>query len=754
MVDLTAETVGQGRDRFQMMRNPLAGHITLQAAIRILMTVVTVVLATLWMAHKQNEQAQKATLTMVGGGLDAWEDHVKAFTRDYALWDAGYDAYVAGDKTWLYENIGAGITETEVADIIVMFGQDGKITYESVREELNAVPSQIFTPEVVGQIQDLAKDINVADGEQRSGYLRSGNDVLMIAVAHITPISRLAEFDTTTLPYMVLGLYLNRDRLDDLGQKFLIDDLHLELGAPAREIVEAGFSVISNMSGQPIGAMTWSPPTPGFAVLRNVFLPLTGGILLSCLFAIGTAFRTRSIAAKLAANEAAAVTAARRDNLTGLINRYGFNEALDSPEFREASEAGELGMIYIDINGFKAVNDSIGHHGGDELVKLVATRLKATLPPGTAFARIGGDEFAAALLGKNSNETASGSAAAMVHAFDEPFTVAGFEFHATAAVGYAVSGGQRLSPPELLCRADLAMYLAKNVAEREALVYHPTMETGALEKKQVEAALRRAVEAEEIKVFYQPVVRATDMAVVGLEALVRWNSKEFGNVSPALFIPVAEDTGLIDDIGRFVMRQACIDIARWPGLKIAINVSPVQLRDPNFAADMTAIVQRHGLSPHQFELELTEGILVNNPTIAKRRLATLKELGFILSLDDFGTGFSSIGYLRQFPFDILKVDRSFVRDIGLNATANALIQSLVSLGDAMNLSVIAEGIENEDQLKLLRLVQCEYVQGFLISRPVPATEIDALLATLNDKRQVRIGGGSIVEQVIPAAARG
>ena len=199
-------------------------------------------------------------------------------------------------------------------------------------------------------------------------------------------------------------------------------------------------------------------------------------------------------------------------------------------------------------------------------------------------------------------------------------------------------------------------------------------------------------------------------------------------MSPALFIPVAEETGLIHDIGRFVIDRACRDLLRWPDMKVAINISPVQLREPNFANDLLAIVERHGLSPHQFELELTEGILVSNPTIAKRKLSTLKELGFALALDDFGTGFSSIGYLRQFPFDILKIDRSFVRDVGMNQTANALIQSLVSLGDAMNLDVIAEGIENEDQLGLLRLVQCEYVQGFHISRPVPAAEIDALLA--------------------------
>lgn len=265
------------------------------------------------------------------------------------------------------------------------------------------------------------------------------------------------------------------------------------------------------------------------------------------------------------------------------------------------------------------------------------------------------------------------------------------------------------------------------------------METGALEKKQVEVALRRALDLREFRVHYQPVVRASDLSLVGVEALVRWTSKEFGTISPSLFVRVAEDTGLIHDIGKVVIEQACQAAKLWPGVKVAINVSPVQLRDPSFADEILALVEGHGLSPTQFELELTEGILVNNPTIAKRKLALLKSMGFVLSLDDFGTGFSSIGYLRQFPFDLLKVDRSFIRDLGLNATANALVQSLVSLGDAMNLSVIAEGIENADQLQLLRLVQCEFVQGFLISRALPADEFTALLESLGPERRFLLG---------------
>jgi len=733
------------------MNNPLAGRITLQAVIRILVTVVTVVLATLWMAHRQNDQAQSSTSTMVRGGLVAWEDHVKAFARDYALWDAGYDAYVAGDTEWLYENYGAGITETEVADVIVLFGQDGAITYASKKTGLPGDPRDVFSPDIVAEIQKIAEDISVEDGEQRAGYFRSGDDVLMIAVAHITPVSRLDEFDTTSLPYMVLGLYLNKERLVDLGEKFLIEDPHLELGAPSSEIFKGGFPVIEDMSGQPVASLVWTPPTPGFSVLRNVSVPLSVGIALSCLFAVATAFRTRTVADKLAASEAAAVTSSRRDSLTGLMNRYGFNELIEASALSSASRLCQLAMIYIDINGFKTVNDSIGHHGGDELIKQLAARLKEKLPPGATFARIGGDEFAVALLRPDINEAAAAAAAALVHAFDAPFVASGFEFHVTAAVGYAFADRQTVTPAELLRRADVAMYQAKSGSAREAVVYHSTMETGAVEKKRLEVALRRGIDNGEISVVYQPVVRASDLNMVGVEALVRWTSRELGVVAPSAFVPVAEETGLIHDVGRIVADRVCRDLKRWTGMKMSINISPVQLRDPNFVKDLMGTIRKEGASPRQFELELTEGILVNNPTIAKRKLAHLKDLGFTLSLDDFGTGFSSIGYLRQFPFDTLKVDR-FVREIGLNGTANALIQSLVSFGDAMNLSVVAEGIETTEQLKLIRLVQCEYAQGNLISGAITGCEIDALLERLGPEKRFDLGDSTAADQT--ASARG
>ena len=373
------------------------------------------------------------------------------------------------------------------------------------------------------------------------------------------------------------------------------------------------------------------------------------------------------------------------------------------------------------------MNDSIGHHGGDELVKLLANRVQSSLPENAIFARIGGDEFVVAVSGNDAINSAAGVAAEIVQAIDKPFPIHGFEFRVTASAGYAVSE-PGLLPDEVLRRADIAMYQAKKLAERDALAYHSSMETGALEKKKIENALRKGIEKGELKVVYQPVSRADDLSPVSVEALVRWTSAELGSISPAVFIEVAEETGLIDDIGRFVVNQACQDIKLFSGLNVALNISPVQLRDPNFVENLRALVESNGVKPEQIELELTEGILVNNPTIAKRKLEELKALGFGLSIDDFGTGFSSIGYLRQFPFDNLKVDRSFVREIGFSSTANALVQALVSLGDAMNLSVIAEGIENKRQWGLLRTIHCEFIQGHYISKPVTAAEIVDLMS--------------------------
>lgn len=708
------------------MQKAITGRITLNLIAGIVITVVTVIVAIFWMAARQNEQAAHSTETMVIGGVEAMNRRVQSLANDYGWWQDFYDAYVAEDAEWMVTNIASSIEETEIADIMAVVSPAGAIDYGWVLAEDTAA-EDILTVEVIDGIKNLAEGMPVESLAARSSFIDTGSSIMLIAVSRVAPVYEEEKQIPAELPFFVVGITLTEDALLALGQSFLIDDLRIETAEDIDAGMAAGAPAIIDLFGNTIGHYVWTPPTPGYAVLRNVLLPITVALGLFCVVAFATAFRARRIAIALTESEKEAVIAARTDSMTKLMNRTGFTELLESAEYQGACSAGQLAIIYMDINGFKAVNDSIGHHGGDDLVKALALRVTSALPADARFARIGGDEFAVAIIGDPVRESAASAAGKIVQCLDQPFTVHGFEFHVTVAVGYAIAGGTGLTPSEIVRRADIAMYQAKNAAEREAVLYNSTMETGALEKKQIETSLRRAIEVGELKVFYQPVVRANDLSVVGVEALVRWTSKELGSVSPAVFVPIAEETGLIHDLGRFVMDKVCQDALKWPMLRMAVNLSPVQLRDPDFESELLETVERYGLSPSRFELELTEGILVNNPTIAKRKLDKLKAMGFTLSLDDFGTGFSSIGYLRQFPFDVLKVDRSFVRDIGLNATANALIQSLVSLGDAMDLSVIAEGIENEDQLKLLRLVQCEYLQGFMIARPAPAEQITALL---------------------------
>ena len=718
------------------MAKAITGRITLNLVAGILLTVLTVTFAVSWMAQRQNEEAQHATRTMVSGGIDALLRELGGILNDNGWRAQLYGAYVRQDEVRLTVNLGAAVTRAAFGEMVAIVSPSGRVEHEW-RASPNVVqPRQVLTSATTEAMATMLSEPRLTNTGIRTGFIAVPGGAMMVAFARLVPRYGGTVDDGATSPLLVVGQPMSEAFLRRLGRGLLVSDLRFQPSTVDGAGSESAFLPVADFSGKNIGEFAWKLPAPGYAALNEVALPLGLAVLVFSIIAVISAVQARRLAVALTTSEQIAVTAARTDSLTGLMNRNGFNQILESGPFQEASTVGNLAMIYFDVNGFKAVNDSIGHHGGDELVKVIAERLSSKLPPSTPFARIGGDEFAVALVGDGVKQAAEVCAEALVHALDEPFTVCGFEFHVTAAIGYATANRRGLTPVEVLRRADLAMYQAKAAAEREAVSYHPSMETGALEKKQIEKALRKAIETRELTVVYQPIVRASDFSIVALEALVRWNSPEFGTISPTLFVPVAEEAGLIHDVGRFVLRQVCEDFWRWPDMRVTINISPVQLRDPNFADDLMALIKRHGVEPSALELELTEGILVNNPTIAKRKLAALKELGFGLSLDDFGTGFSSIGYLRQFPFDRLKVDRSFVREIGINPTANALIQSVVSLGDAMNLAVVAEGIENAEQLALLRLVQCEFIQGFFISKPITAAEVTDLFETIGPERKI------------------
>jgi sensor domain CHASE-containing protein len=379
------------------MSHPIAGRITLNLVAGILLTIVTVVAAITWMAHRQNDQAANATRTMVSGGIDAMHGRVQDLANDYAWWEEAYDAYQRGDDGWISANIGTGIIDTQIADFLAILTPEGELKYGWSTAETAPPAAELLTPDVVARVKELIRTAPVENSAARSTYLLTPKSTLLIAVSRLAPVSRAETTDPATLPLLLMGLAMTPERLSALGESFLIEDLTLVEGDPPGY---AAFPEIRDIFGKVINRLAWTPPTPGSAVLRNVLPPIGVALLLFAAIAMWTALRARRLAVSQAESERHAIVAARTDSLTGLTNRFGFNEFTEGPAYAEACRRGEAAIVYLDVNGFKAVNDSIGHQGGDELVKRLGERLTMVMPPDATFARVGGDEFAAALTGR------------------------------------------------------------------------------------------------------------------------------------------------------------------------------------------------------------------------------------------------------------------------------------------------------------------------------------------------------------------
>jgi diguanylate cyclase (GGDEF)-like protein/PAS domain S-box-containing protein len=418
---------------------------------------------------------------------------------------------------------------------------------------------------------------------------------------------------------------------------------------------------------------------------------------------------------------------AHHDMLTGLPNRLLLAERLDQAIDLGRQMDGGVAILYVDLDRFKAVNDLFGHSVGDKLLVAVVERLSAMLHTSDTLARIGGDEFAI-VLPRCGRVQAIALAERIVSVMEPPFDLSGQQLEVGASIGIACAPKDGLSGETLLRCADIAMYRAK--AERARFrVFESTMDAQLHKRRLLEHDLRRAIERHELELHYQPVANCQTGEVEAFEALVRWNHPVHGRIPPADFIPVSEETGLIVQIGQWVLETACREAVAWERpLRVAVNVSPVQFRQRNLPEQVRATLAATGLPAARLELEVTEGVLIDNPDRAMTILSALKAQGIRISLDDFGTGYSSLSYLQRFPFDTLKIDRQFITGLGQEAQANAIVAVVGLLGHSLNLSVIAEGVETEAQLTMLRAQNCDYVQGYLISRPVPSDEARRLIA--------------------------
>jgi len=481
-----------------------------------------------------------------------------------------------------------------------------------------------------------------------------------------------------------------------------------------------------------------------FGFSKNLFQYFVNSLLLSVLSAHFAYFLIVKASVKKIKIEAL-ITARKKadeairhmayhDRLTGLPNRLFVSELLEHALAMGHRHGSVVAVFSLDINRFKAINDTFGHAAGDEIIKAVAERLKRHFRETDTVAHPGGDEFTVLLQDINRVDDIAGIADNVVSIFKEPFNIDGHEFFLTVSMGISVYPDDGADPGTLLKNAEMAMHMAKDGGDTSCRFHNTAMNARTVEKFKFENKLRRAIEKNELLLHYQPQIEIKTGRVTGVEALIRWHCSECGKIhSPADFIPIAEETGLIVPIGEWVLRKACEENKKWQdkGLKpvrIAVNLSLKQFMRKDFVEKIAEILKNSILDPQYLELEITESIAMKDVEITITILRRLKNMGIRLAIDDFGTGYSSLAHLKQMPLDVLKIDRSFVKDITNNPDDATIALAVIRMAHALRLEVVAEGVEIVEQFDFFHDMQCNQIQGFLISRPVPSDELEGFLA--------------------------
>ena len=482
---------------------------------------------------------------------------------------------------------------------------------------------------------------------------------------------------------------------------------------------------VLDANGRILGWLSWEPDRPVTTIAMRL-APLWAVIAAGLLVLAGlSSWYARELRKEVEAANERTRRIAQEDPLTGLPEAGAILQVLEQTlARREADEF--VTLCYLDLTGFRELSDAFGRPWSNELVRMAADRLRELDWPDCALGRLGRHRFILVLRSKDP-DAGIRMARDVEKLLAKPMNVQGQIVHVRANIGVTYAPRDGVTSDDLFRHATLAMRAAKRVGRGHITRFEPTMEADLHERRFLERELKRALDEDALNLHYQPIVSAEGSQIIGVEALLRWSHPTRGDIPPKIFVPVAEHTGMMGRLGEYVLYRALNDAKRWPELYIAVNLSPIQVKDRALFTLVAAMLQETGLEPARLVLEITEGVLIDDPEETRKRLEEIRDLGVRIALDDFGSGYSSLGYLQHFPFDKLKIDGSFVAPLGKSENSGFIIQAIAALGRALNLSVLVEGVETEEQRMLLRLAGCDEMQGFLFARPMPRQEIDALL---------------------------
>ncbi|MET0502043.1 MAG: EAL domain-containing protein [Candidatus Binatia bacterium] len=716
-------------------------RLTLVAAITLAAAAVLVTSIVVWSARRSDEISMSRQLSMVSRALDREVQKIPYDQESVAVWDDSVkNVRDRFDETWVDVNLGVWMATYFKHDRAYVVGTDDRALYAMSEGKKVKVDASILTPEILKLIRQLRQQVaggaldryengsaaipRVVDLAEISGHPS------IVSVMPLVPHSS-AVTQARGTECLIVGIrYLDTSFPKNLEAKYLLSGARFSQSSDLRQ-TEVAFPVKST-SQTFLGNLIWTPELPGRSILHDImpFLALgLGAVAIAMFFVLR---RLRNVCVKLVASDEQSRHLAFHDTLTGLPNRAYFVQKLDKALADLRGGEGSLAVLFLDLDRFKQVNDTLGHAVGDELIVHLSRSFRTVAPANSVIARMGGDEFAILKTNIESADDIQKMCESLLAAASESFDTMRKKAMVGLSIGVTIAPNDGLDRTELLRKADIALYQAKMKGGQQYLLFSEDMSKRLVARQEMEAELRCALQTgAELELHYQPVFESKTLRITGVESLVRWNHSRLGLVAPLAFIDIAEETGLIHPLGEWVLRETCRAAKGWPIETVAVNVSPIQLSQLGFTETVLDILYETGLPPHKLELEITETALLDSShTISKKALRSLRDAGVRIALDDFGTGYSSLNNLISLEVDRIKIDRSFLQP----SSSKSVIWAIINMAHAIGLEVTAEGVETKDQEDFLVAVGCNHLQGYHLSKPIPALSFESLLK----KRQ---GGG-------------